>query len=81
MKTNPRSYLCCVRGLFLSWGAALMVSSALAVPYASQVIKNGNTVSFVLNHPAAGITVLRDGGNPVTPALARIFHQSGARRI
>ncbi len=40
-----------------------------AVPYASQVIKNGNTVSFVLNHPAAGITVLRDGGNPVTPAL------------
>ncbi len=48
---------------------SLLTSAALATPYAAQVTRNGNTVSFVLNQPATGITVLRDGGNPVTPAI------------
>ncbi len=48
--------------------AATALSSFVAqgVPYASGIVSNNNTVSFVLNQPAAGVTVLRDGANPVT---------------
>lgn len=69
MKTSAYHHYQKLRGLLLALGGSLLISSALATPYASQVTRSGNTVSFVLNHPAAGITVLRDGGNPVTPAI------------
>jgi len=45
---------------------ALTSYVARAVPYASQVTRSGNTVTFVLNQEAQGMVVLRDGANPVT---------------
>ena len=48
----------------LSLGVA---TTALAVPYASQVRNTGgNAWEFVLNDNADAVTVLRDGGNPVS---------------
>ncbi len=57
-----------LRGLALAL-AAVALSSILAqaVPYASQVTTNGNTISFILNQDAQGLVVLRDGANPVYP--------------
>lgn len=69
MKTSAYHHCQKLRRLLLALSGSLLISSAWAAPYASQVTRSGNTVSFVLNHPAAGITVLRDGGNPVTPAI------------
>jgi len=58
------------RGLVLALAVTALASFvAQAVPYASGITRNGDTVSFILNQPAAGITVLRDGANPVTPAI------------
>lgn len=54
-------------GLALALGFAFLSLTAHAVPYASQVTRSGNTVSFVLNQEAQGLVVLRDGANPVYP--------------
>ena len=57
-----------VRGLVLALAVTALSSYvARAVPYASQVTKSGNTVTFVLNQSAQGLVVLRDGANPVYP--------------
>ncbi len=69
MKTKTLPIRTLTSCLALALGIAFVASTAQAVPYASQVTKNGNTVSFVLSQAAAGITVLRDGANPVTPAI------------
>jgi len=44
--------------------------AARAVPYASGVVSNNNSVSFILNQEAQGLVVLRDGANPVYPGTA-----------
>jgi len=52
--------------------ASLMVvigiaGSAIAVPYASGIRNTtGTTWEFVLNQPASGVTVMRDGGSPLS---------------
>jgi hypothetical protein len=57
-----------LRGLVLALAATALSSYvAQATPYASQVTKSGNTVSFVLNQNAQGLVVLRNGANPVSP--------------
>ena len=57
-----------VRGLVLALAVTALSSYvARAVPYASQVTKSGNTVTFVLNQNAQGLVVKRDGGSPVSP--------------
>jgi len=57
-----------LRGLVLALAVTALSSYvARAVPYASQVVQSGNTVTFILNQAAEGMTVLRDGANPVTP--------------
>jgi hypothetical protein len=66
MKTT--SLLRTLRGLALVLAATALSSQvARAVPYASGIAKNGNTVTFVLNQDAQGLVVLRNGGNPVYP--------------
>jgi len=56
-------------GLVLALAVSLLSSFvAQAVPYASGITRNGDTVSFILNHDAQGLTVLRDG-IPLTPAI------------
>jgi hypothetical protein len=66
MKTT--SLLRTLRGLVLALAVTALSSQvARAVPYASGVTKNGNTVTFVLNQDAQGLVVLRNGGNPVYP--------------
>jgi hypothetical protein len=48
---------------FLALATALGVaSSALAVPYASEVTVAGNDVTFVLNQDAANVTLMLEGG-------------------
>ena len=43
-----------------------MAGSAIAVPYASGIRNTaGSTWEFVLNQPASGVTVMRDGGSPL----------------
>ncbi len=55
------------RGLVLALAVTTLASYvAHAVPYASQVTRSGNTVTFILNQEAQGMVVLRDGANPVT---------------
>lgn len=55
------------RGLVLALAVTALTSYvAHAVPYASQVTRSGNTVTFILNQEAQGMVVLRDGANPVT---------------
>ncbi|HOX59917.1 MAG TPA: autotransporter-associated beta strand repeat-containing protein [Verrucomicrobiota bacterium] len=57
-----------VRGLVSALAVTALSSFvAQATPYASQVTKSGDTVTFVLNQAAQGMVVLRDGANPVTP--------------
>jgi autotransporter-associated beta strand protein len=69
-KTNTPIIHPSLRCLAVILASVLLTSYlALAVPYASQVVRTGNNVSFVLNHEAQGITVLRDG-NPLTPPLS-----------
>jgi len=59
-----------LRGLVSALAVTALASQlAHATPYASGIVRNANTVSFVLNQPAAGIAVLRDGAHPVTPAI------------
>ncbi len=58
-----------LRGLVLAL-AAITLSSFVtqAVPYASGISNNGNTVYFVLNHDAQGLVVMRNpGASPVYP--------------
>ena len=57
-----------LRGWLLAL-AALALSSLIvhAVPYATEVVKNGNTVSYILNQNAASVEVLRNGGNALHP--------------
>ncbi|HNW06858.1 MAG TPA: Calx-beta domain-containing protein [Verrucomicrobiota bacterium] len=70
-----------LRGWLLAL-AALALSSLIvhAVPYATEVVKNGNTVSYILNQNAASVEVLRNGGNalyPGTNAGAYNFDMTG----
>ena len=66
MKTTP--LLRTLRGLVLALAVTALSSKVVrAVPYASGVTRNGNTVTFVLNQDAQGLMVLRNGGNPVYP--------------
>lgn len=67
MKTPTMMKRLLIPGLAVALGLSFLASTAKAVPYASGITKDGNTVSFVLNHDAAGLVVLRDGGNPVYP--------------
>ncbi len=57
-----------LRGLVLAL-AAIALSSlvAQAVPYATEVVKTGDTVTYILNQDAASVEVLRDGGNALYP--------------
>lgn len=48
--------------------AGVAAITTQAVPYASSVVSNNNTVTFVLNQAAAGITVLTNGV-AVTPPI------------
>ena len=51
-----------LRGLVLALAVTALSSFvARAIPYASQVSKSGDTVTFVLNHAAQGLTVLTNG--------------------
>jgi hypothetical protein len=44
-----------------------VTGNALAVPYASGIRNTaGSTWEFVLNQPASGVTVMRDGGSPLS---------------
>ncbi len=56
-----------LRGLVLAL-AVIGLSSYVtqAVPYASGIVSNNNTVTFILNQQAQGMVVLRNGANPVT---------------
>jgi hypothetical protein len=58
-----------VRGLVLALAVTALSSYVVrAVPYASQVTRSGNTVSFVLNQNAQGLVVMRNpGASPVYP--------------
>lgn len=49
-------------------GAALTLASApaMAVPYASGIIRDGNTVSYLLNQTATKVELILDGGSPVS---------------
>lgn len=67
MKTKTLLIRSSTSGLALALGITLLASTAHAAPYASQVTKSGNTVSFILNQAAQGLVVLRDGANPVFP--------------
>lgn len=40
-------------------------TTTLAVPYASSVVKSGDTVSYVLNQDAVSVEVILDGGAPI----------------
>ncbi len=64
-----KSRACADQGLIggiVSLACVLSVAeSGLAVPYASGVQRDGNTVSFTLNEPADTVTITRDGGNAV----------------
>jgi hypothetical protein len=43
-----------------------IAGNAIAVPYASGIRNtSGSTWEFVLNQPASGVTVMRDGGSPL----------------
>jgi len=57
-----------LRGLVLAL-AAIALSSlvAQAVPYATEVVKTGNTVTYILNQNAASVEVLRNGTNALSP--------------
>jgi hypothetical protein len=72
--TTPpiRPNLC---GLVLAL-AVIALSSyvAQATPYASGVVSNNNTVTFVLNQNAQGLVVLRNGANPVSPGTTAGQH-------
>ena len=61
-------------GLALALGLAFTASTALAIPYASGVKRTGDTVTFILNHAAASVEVLRDGANPVSPGTEPGLH-------
>ncbi len=61
-------------GLALALGLAFAASTALAIPYASGVKRTGDTVTFILNHAAASVEVLRDGANPVSPGTEPGLH-------
>jgi hypothetical protein len=43
----------------------LCAGVASATPYASALIRTGNTVSFILNEDADTVTITRDGGNEI----------------
>jgi len=60
--------------LALALGLAFAASTALAIPYASGVKRTGDTVTFILNHAAASVEVLRDGANPVSPGTEAGLH-------
>jgi autotransporter-associated beta strand protein len=54
--------------LALVLGVTLMASKAVAVPYASGVVSNNNTVTFILNQNAQAVEVVRNpGGSTVYP--------------
>jgi len=53
-----------VVGFVLALAATLLPSVVVrAVPYATEVVKTGNTVTYILNQTAASVEVLRNGGN------------------
>ncbi|HPY29294.1 MAG TPA: Calx-beta domain-containing protein [Verrucomicrobiota bacterium] len=70
MKTVSLTKRFSLGGLAVGLGLLCLASTLQAVPYASGVVRNGNTVTFILNHDAEGLVVLRDGGNPVYPGTA-----------
>ncbi len=63
-----------LRCLIIALSFTLMVAKTWGTPYASGVTRSGDTVSFVLNQEAASVTVLRDGGNPVSLATTPGTH-------
>lgn len=63
--TYIRSGLACLAIVLAT--LLLTPHASRAVPYASGVVSNNNTVTFILNQNAQGLVVLRDGGNPVYP--------------
>ncbi|OQB94411.1 MAG: hypothetical protein BWX84_00193 [Verrucomicrobia bacterium ADurb.Bin118] len=67
MKTVSLTKRFALGGVAAVLGLLCLVSTVQAVPYASGVVRNGNTVTFILNQDAEGLVVLRDGGNPVYP--------------
>jgi len=57
-----------LRGLVLALAVTALSSLvARAVPYATEVVKTGDTVTYILNQNAASVEVLRDGGNALYP--------------
>ena len=82
-KTNHPYIWSGLRCLTVVLAASLLTSYvSMAVPYAAQVVKSGNTVNFVLNQNAQGITVLLDGSVPLTPSVttnagAKTFDMTG----
>ncbi len=57
-----------VLGLVLALAVTVLSSFvARAVPYATEVVKTGNTVTYILNQNAASVEVLRNGGNALYP--------------
>src|SRR5512137_415738 len=53
--------------LALALGLPFVAATALAVPYATEVVKTGNNVTYILNQKAVSVEVLRDGGNALYP--------------
>lgn len=57
-----------LRGLVLALAVTALSSLvARAVPYATEVVKTDNTVTYILNQNAASVEVLRNGGSPLYP--------------
>ena len=57
-----------LHGLVLALAVSALSSYVVrATPYASGVVSNNNTVTFVLNQNAQGLVVLRNGANPAYP--------------
>jgi hypothetical protein len=78
IKTNMKNST--TAGLLFALAMHFGALSISAVPYASGITRNGNTVSFVLNQNAASVEVLRNGANaihPGTTAGAYSFDMSG----
>ncbi len=53
--------------LALALGVTFVAATALAVPYATEVVKTGNNVTYILNQKAISVEILRNGGNALYP--------------
>ena len=58
MKTVSLTKRFSLGGLAVGLGLLCLASTLQAVPYASGVVRNGNTVTFILNHDAEGLVAV-----------------------